>query len=189
MAQKSVVHSPVQTAQPAGMVRFLQLRNAMKNGVHQNQIRIESVDSRREDDLGLFSARELLPPTGQSIQTKPGEKLHEVRSGKRADAMPSDLAAFLCPACGVQREAYVADALRVEFNFIFVIGGEAVHQFGDCALGAVLAIDEWGNHGDPHVIRLRRSANQLFLDDLAPIHPLHEYSAQLRKRHFEGRLE
>jgi len=126
-ADECVVEFSVQTAQPARLVGFLQFRDAMKNGVDQNYIRVDAVNPGREHDLRPFSRATFLPPTCESIQKKPSEKLNEMGPGKRADTMPINSPDAVCSRRGFVFKVYVAKALRVKFDLIFVIRRKVIH--------------------------------------------------------------
>src|SRR5882724_2435768 len=126
-AEECVVEFSVQAAHPARLVGFLQLRDAMKNGVDQNYIRVDGVNPGREHDLRPFSHGTFLPPTCESIQKKPSEKLNEMGPGKGADTMPINSPDAVCSRRGFVFEVYIADALRVKFELILVIRRKVIH--------------------------------------------------------------
>ena len=49
--------------------------------------------------------------------------------------------------CGgaVRRDGEIGDAFGVEVDFAGVVAAEMVEEFGESALGTVLAIDEWSD--------------------------------------------
>ena len=91
-------------------------------------------------------------PACKVIEEKPTEEAEEMRAGKFGDAVPENTAVFLH---GLQiSERQILNPLRIKMHFIVILGGETFQQFGDCAFGAVPAVNEWRDDRDAHVRRL-----------------------------------
>jgi hypothetical protein len=111
---------------------------AMKERVHDDDVRVETIDSRRKDEIEAQSAYPAPSPT-KRIKHNPEQELQYVRTGNRRHLVPGDAALPCAVRGGVAGDKFLY-ALGIKVNFATVIAGEAFQQFSECALCAVPAI-------------------------------------------------
>src|SRR5438046_1547405 len=124
----------------------------MKNGMHQNHIRIESVNARREYNVGRIGGGFVRPPCGV-VQKKPAKKLQQMGAWNGPYAMKKYAAILGLSLCRARFDSYVTDPLCVQIDLIFMLRRKPFNQFRNGALRTMLAIHEWRDHCNSHVTR------------------------------------
>src|SRR5262245_45522936 len=92
----------------------------MKNGVNQNHVGIERIDTGRKNHVRSPSVSRNFTQASPPIQPQPATELQQQRPGKLADTMPAD--AFVAGRFAREFKFWkVGDALRVQVHFVAVL--------------------------------------------------------------------
>ena len=111
---------------------------ALKERVHDDDVRVEAIDSRRKNKIEAQSAY-LAPSATKRIKQNPEQELQYVRTGNRRHLVPGD-AGLPGAVKGRVADDKFLYALGIKVNFAPVIAGEAFQQLSERALCTVPAI-------------------------------------------------
>jgi len=89
---------------------------AMEERVNDDDIGVQTVNSRREDQVESKPLEPAIPCARKRIQKKPGKELQEMGTGNGGNFMPEDRSGFVCAwdTCLIHEK--VVDALGKEMN-------------------------------------------------------------------------
>jgi hypothetical protein len=118
------------------------LLEAIEKSVNDDDIGVQTVNSRRNDKIEPKSADPAIPRAADGIQEKPGEELQEMGTGNGRNFMPDDRAGFLRVSNAWLIEGKIFNALGIEMNLAMLFAREAFQQFGERALRAMPAVYE-----------------------------------------------
>src|SRR5882724_955952 len=155
--QQSIVGATMQVAKRFWLRgvdgRFLEREfvEPVEYGVNDDDIGIPTIDAWRQDQVERETAENTMRPAKKVIGDHPTQKSYQVRTGNRGDFVPnqdSTLGGALCFAIG---QSQILDALGVEVDFAVIVVCQALEKFRESAFGAVAAVDEGRNNGQPQV--------------------------------------
>ena len=130
------------------MGEFLQ---PAEQGVNDDDVRIQTINSGRQDKVERKAAEDAVPPSKKAICKHPTHKLDEMGPGNRRTFVPNDAAGL----AGVQEfagsERKVVGTFRIEMDCAVIVAGQAFEQLGEGAFRAVPAVNERRNNGQPQV--------------------------------------
>ncbi len=115
---------------------------AMEERVDDDNIGVQTVNSRRNDKVEPNSMDPAIPRAADGIQEKPGEKLQEMRTRDGRNIVPDDRPGVLGECNTWLRKRKVFNALGIEMNLATLFAREAFQQFGKRALRAMPAVKE-----------------------------------------------
>jgi len=118
------------------------LPEAMEQRVNEDHISIQTVDSRRNDQVEPEFMDPAIPRAADRIQAKPRGKLQKLRAGKGRNLVPEERAGILRPLLRGRIKVEVLDAPGVEMDFTMHPAREPFEQFGERAFRSVVAIDK-----------------------------------------------
>jgi hypothetical protein len=110
--------------------------------VNDDNIGIQTINSRRENEVKAGSVDPAIPRAAEGIQEKPGEKFQKMGTGEGRNFMPEDGSGVLraSGAWLIQREAL--NALGIKMDLAMLFAGQAFQEFGESTLRAMTAIHE-----------------------------------------------
>jgi hypothetical protein len=110
----------------------------MKNHMNHNHIRIQAIDTRRVDKIGMNSPQPSVSPSLPSVGEKPPKIVDQMRTRYGGDFVPKNGAwRVLCRAKDRPQPFNTLNPLRVNMDFPFVLVGQALDLFDDAEFGAV----------------------------------------------------
>src|SRR5215472_13517313 len=136
--------------------RFLlapQFQKTAKNCVYEHDVRIEAVDSGREDQIKRKSSEEFIPASQTLVEQNPCKILKDIRPPRRWNFVPQN-DARVRSVCGM-RLTYrqIGDMLGVEVNLAAVVERKAFELFGKNSLCAMTAVQKGRNDSETQVRR------------------------------------
>jgi hypothetical protein len=90
---------------------------AAKNGVDEDDIGIETIDSGGKYEIEAEAVKKVIPSATKPVQQKPGKKLQEMGARDGRDSAPKQGAGVRIAGFGTIRKSEILDALSVEMNF------------------------------------------------------------------------
>ena len=119
--------------------------------MNNNNIRVQAVDSRRQDEIDGGAAQESINVANTPICNKPPNKANKVRAANGGNLVPEDRADRFVVSSIWRLYLKIRDALRIEVYFAMMPSRQSLEQLGQGAFGAMAAIDERGNNRESQV--------------------------------------
>jgi hypothetical protein len=147
VGKKSVIGAPMKTTkktQAGGLRLFVagKFQEAMEKSVNDDQIRVETIYPRRENEIKAQSMSPSIPSATNGVQKKPAEKLQEMRTRDARNSMPNDPARICRPHGRGAVECKVLDTLGVKMDFAMLVARETLEKFGERALRAMAPVNK-----------------------------------------------
>jgi hypothetical protein len=143
--KKGVVGAAMELPKKAGAWRSVplfarQFLETMEEGVNEDDVSVQTVDSRRKNKVEPQSVDQAIPRPAEGIEEEPRDELKEVGTWRGRDFVPEDRSRLLRDVDTrlSKREAF--NALGVEMNFAMLMAGEALEQLGQSAFRAMAAV-------------------------------------------------
>ena len=119
----------------------------MKQGVHDNHVRIRAVNAGRQNQIKRQAGGAGDRATPGVIAKKPEYELQQMWTRNGRNAMPNDAGGGRC-ALVRKPNSDIFDTLREEMHLAGIITSEALNRFAERAFGAMPAIEERRNDGE-----------------------------------------
>src|SRR5260370_39955727 len=118
--------------QAGGLGLFVagKLQEPMEKSVNDDQIRVETIYSRRENEIKAQSMSPSIPSAANGVQKKPAEKLQEMGTRDPRNSMPDDPARICRPHGRGPVECKVRDTLGGKVDFAMQLALHALQSFG-----------------------------------------------------------
>lgn len=144
--QQAVVRAAMEPQKPTGCWDFglvfpRELLEPAEQGVDDDNIGVEAVDTGRKYEIEAKPLDRAIPGAPQRIQKKPAEKLKEMRAGNRRNPVPEDDTRGFRTRRLDPDERQVFHTLGVQMDFAMVVAGETLELFGEGTLRAMPAVN------------------------------------------------
>lgn len=119
--------------------------------VHHDDIRLETVNARGDDQIEGRGAPEAVPQTQKAVCREPAYKFKKVRPRQAGNPVPINFPRLFGAPGGGSTDSDILDALRIEMNLAIMTPRQSLEQFGQGAFRAVAAIHERRNYGQAQI--------------------------------------
>lgn len=92
---------------------------AMEQRMNKDDVRVETIDSRRQNQVTANAVDPAIPSAAKRIQEKPREELQELRPGNRRNLVPDNRASSAASGGTIKRKIF--NALRIEMDFTLLV--------------------------------------------------------------------
>jgi len=145
--EEGIVGTPMELPEKPGSCRIdtcfpSDLPETVEEHVDNDNIGVQTVNSRRNDEVELKSMNPAAPRAHNPIQKKPGKKLQKVGTRDGRNFMPKDSAGIPRACGGGLRQRETFNALGVKMNLAMLVAREVLQHLGESTLGAMPAINE-----------------------------------------------
>lgn len=114
----------------------------MEQSMNKDDVRVETVDSGRKNQVAANAADPAIPAAANRIQKKPAKKLQQVRSRDGGNFVPEDASCSGRKNTSGIVDSEILDAICVEMNFAVVRARKTFQQFGKSTLRPMTAVHE-----------------------------------------------
>lgn len=155
--QQRVINAPVQPSEKIavrcrGVLFFAgKLLQSMEKRMNDYHIRMQAIDSWRQNKIAGHGAKCPMPPSQKPVQEHPREELSHMRARDGRNLMPKNGARFRSATRLRLAYSKISDALRIKVDLATVILGEPFEQFRESALRTMATIDKRRDNREPQV--------------------------------------
>lgn len=145
--KERVIGASMETSEKArtgGLELFVagKFQEAMEKSVNDDQVRIETINSGRENEIKEQSMSPSIPSAANRVQKNPCEKLQEMGTRDGRNSMPNDPTGICRPHRESTRECNVLNTPGVKMDFALLVARETLEQFGDSAFRAMAPVNK-----------------------------------------------
>jgi len=114
----------------------------MEQSMNKDDVRVETVDSGRKNQVAANAVDPAIPAAANRIQKKPAKKLQHMRSRDGGNFVPEDASGSGRESASGIVDREILDAICVEMNFAVVCVRKTFQQFGKSTLRPMTAVHE-----------------------------------------------
>ena len=150
-AEQTVIKRAMKAAESHSGLILLQLSQAMKDRMHENEIGVGGIDAGREDGVKAQMAKPAVAHAVEPVSKHPEEKGEEMRSGQTRNAMPEDVLVGIFGKYFKGSDRQIRDLLGIEMNLVAVALRKSCYDFGEGTLGAMAPVYKRREDSDAQV--------------------------------------